>query len=232
MIYAMSDIHGEYEKYMAMLEKINFSDNDVLYVLGDIVDRGERPIDILLDMMSRPNVYPIIGNHEIMALDMLKDLMVEITEESISTHLNLNFMNRLLEWQMNGGDPTMKQIKKLPIGEREYIIEYIEEFTPYEIEKIGQRKFILVHSGLGGFSPDKSLDDYTLDELTCIRPDYEKKYFSDSNTFIVCGHTPTLAISGKPEIYHSNNNILIDCGASFDGKLACICLDTTEEFYV
>lgn len=90
--------------------------------------------------------------------------------------------------------------------------------------KVGSRKFLLVHSGLGNFSEDKDLDDYSLEELTYIRPDFDKKYFEDENFYIVSGHTPTLAISGKPKIYKNKNNICIDCGATFDGKLACLCL--------
>lgn len=232
MTYVISDIHGEYEKYAEMLKKINFSDSDTLYVLGDVVDRGERPVDVLLDMMSRPNVIPIIGNHELMALELLRELMVEITEDNACTHLNRELMDKLLQWQQNGGSTTIKQFQKLPIDEREYILEYFEEFTPYEPVKIGSRKFILVHSGLGNFSPDKELDDYTLEELTYIRSDLGKRYFNEDNLFIVSGHTPTLAISGKPEIYKSQNNICIDCGAAFGGKLACLCLDTMEEYYV
>lgn len=232
MNYVISDIHGEYEKYIDMLKKINFSDEDTLYILGDAVDRGERPVDVLLDMMSRPNVFPIIGNHELMAYDLLAKLSVEITENNISTHINSDLMKSLLEWQIDGGESTMKQFQKLSKDEREYVLEYLEEFVPYELVKVGKRKFLLVHSGLGNFSPDKELDDYTLEELTCLRADYGKKYFDDDNFFIVCGHTPTLAISGKAEIFKSENNILIDCGAAFDGRLACLCLDTMEEFYI
>ena len=66
MIYVMSDLHGEYEKYIKMLELIKFSDEDELFILGDTVDRGERPIDILLDMMKRPNVYHLMGNHDLL----------------------------------------------------------------------------------------------------------------------------------------------------------------------
>lgn len=33
-------------------------------------------------------------------------------------------------------------------------------------------------------------------------------------------------------IFKKNNHIAIDCGASFGGKLGCICLDTLEEYYV
>ena len=34
MYYVMSDIHGEYEKYLLMLEKIQLSEKDALFVLG------------------------------------------------------------------------------------------------------------------------------------------------------------------------------------------------------
>ena len=64
MIYCMSDIHGHYDKYLEMLRKIDFKDSDTLFVLGDVVDRGPSSMEILLDMMCRPNVIPILGNHE------------------------------------------------------------------------------------------------------------------------------------------------------------------------
>lgn len=38
--YVMSDIHGEADRFHAMLEKIHFSDDDTLYILGDVIDRG------------------------------------------------------------------------------------------------------------------------------------------------------------------------------------------------
>ena len=230
MNYVMSDIHGEYEKYISMLERINFNDTDNLYILGDVIDRGNRPIDILMDMMGRANVFPIIGNHELMALDLLKRLSVEVTEENYATHIDYNLMNNLMQWQLDGGEKTIKQFCALVIDDREYILEYLEEFAPYELLKIGHRKFLLLHSGLGNFSPEKDLDEYTLEELTHIRPDYEKKYFDDKNFFIISGHTPTLSINGKAEIYKNNNLICIDCGAAFEGKLACLCLDTMEEY--
>ena len=60
MYYVMSDIHGEYEKYLLMLELIHFSEKDFMFILGDVVDRGQKPVSVLLDMMSRPNVFPIM----------------------------------------------------------------------------------------------------------------------------------------------------------------------------
>ena len=59
MIYCMSDIHGDYEKYRRMLETIQLKETDTLYILGDVADRGPEQVSILLDMMKRPNVRPI-----------------------------------------------------------------------------------------------------------------------------------------------------------------------------
>ena len=44
MRYLISDIHGCYDQYRQLLQKINFSSQDELYVLGDAVDRGSDPI--------------------------------------------------------------------------------------------------------------------------------------------------------------------------------------------
>ena len=64
MHYVMSDLHGCYEEYLELLRKIRFSDEDVLYVLGDVIDRGPETVTLLQDMMMRSNVIPLIGNHE------------------------------------------------------------------------------------------------------------------------------------------------------------------------
>ena len=75
MTYVMSDLHGCYDQYIKMLKKIQFSKNDELYILGDVIDRGKEPIKILLDMAGRDNVYPILGNHELLALSVLPALL-------------------------------------------------------------------------------------------------------------------------------------------------------------
>ena len=58
MIYCMSDLHGHYENYIAMLREISFRPEDTLYVLGDVIDRGPDGIKILRDMMARPKEEP------------------------------------------------------------------------------------------------------------------------------------------------------------------------------
>ncbi len=233
MIYVMSDIHGEYEKYMKMLSKIHFSDSDTLYVLGDVVDRGFNSMKLLNDMSMRANVYPLIGNHDIMAYDLLKKFSTEITSENFDNYLDEDLMISMLEWQRDGGQPTIDDYRKLSEEEREYVLEYLEEFALYETLKINDKTYILVHAGLGNFDKKKNLEDYSLEELAFTRLDFERNYFDDDSVFIITGHTPTLSLWGRPDIYQKNHNICIDCGACFDGgRLACLCLDTFEEFYV
>lgn len=50
--YVISDIHGEYEKFMELLEEIELEENDTLYVLGDVLDRGKHPIKTVLKLME------------------------------------------------------------------------------------------------------------------------------------------------------------------------------------
>ena len=70
--YVISDIHGEYEKFMELLEEIELEENDTLYVLGDVLDRGEHPIKTVLKLMEMPNAICLVGNHEVMALKCLQ----------------------------------------------------------------------------------------------------------------------------------------------------------------
>lgn len=231
MYYVMSDIHGEYEKYRAMLEKIRFSDEDVLYVLGDVIDRGPEPIKALLDMSARFNVYPLIGNHECMALAVLRPLMVEITEENWETQVTAETLNALSRWQMDGGDVTLKQFRALTREERMALLEYLEEFAPYETVEVNGTTYVLVHAGLGNYDKNKRLDEYSIAELAFDRPSVDTVYYDESVKVIV-GHTPTRAMHPSWDIFRSGNMTWIDCGAAFGGKLACLCLDTMEEYYV
>ncbi len=229
----MSDLHGEYRKYLAMLDRISFSACDTLYILGDVIDRGPEPVALLRDLSRRANVIPLAGNHEIMALGVIPPLLEEITEENAEARVTPDLLEALAEYRENGGGVTLEAFRRLSPPERRELIEYIRDFSVYEETEAGGRKFLLVHSGLSGFSPEREPDDYSLEELTMFRPDYRRADFPEKNQYIVVGHTPTLAITGKPQIYREGRYINIDCGACFPGgRLACLRLDDLEEFYI
>ena len=57
MIYAVSDLHGCYDKYIKLLERLKMTSDDSLYILGDIVYRGSDGIEIVLDLIKRDNIF-------------------------------------------------------------------------------------------------------------------------------------------------------------------------------
>ena len=230
MIYVISDIHGEYDSYRKLLDKIKFSDSDELYVLGDCIDRGPEPVKLLHDMMSRPNVYPIMGNHEYMAVSVLRRLLRTITEESLADTLDESFIQALMLWEEDGAASTISAIHALGYDERLDILDYLEEFSLYEEVSVNGRDFVLVHAGLDNFSPERDLDDYNLHEVIFNPIDYNKVYYPDK--YIVTGHIPTVVKENNDgRVIMQNNHIALDCGKVFGGRLAAVCLDTLDVFY-
>ncbi|MFI3254142.1 MAG: metallophosphoesterase family protein [Eubacteriales bacterium] len=232
MIYICSDIHGQHEKYLQIFEKVNLSPKDTLFILGDVIDRGEGGIDILLDMMYRFNVIPLMGNHEFMALNILKKLQEEITEDTLSG-FDDEFMTSMMTWFENGGTSTLEAFKKQSNEDRQAIVEFLEEFELFDEVEVNGQDYVLVHAGLDNFTADRQLSDYALHELIWTRADYSRKYFE--NKILITGHTPVSEILGDPsanKIYHNQNHIAIDCGCGFGENLGVLCLDTMEEFYV
>lgn len=226
MIYAISDLHGCCEKYVKMLEKINLGVDDTLYVLGDIIDRESGGIDILLDMMRRPNVKPVIGNHESLALGPMKNIAW-----SHATAATVQNTKAYKLWMLNDGESTENSFRSLDNETQIKVIDYIESFSIYGEITVGGRKFHLSHT-LPDYNPNKPIHDVSYLEFIYGQTDYEKIYAND--TLFVTGHTPTMLIDPayKGRIYKKNNHIAIDCGAVFGGRLGCLCLDTLEEFYV
>ena len=230
MIYAMSDIHGCYDKYRAMLSEIQFKSTDTLYVLGDVIDRGPDGVKILQDMNTRPNVFPILGNHELVAAVCLPWLTQEITDQSLAS-LTDDQLGALGDWIKNGGEPTIRGLWELTPEERQDILEYLREMELYAQVEAGGRSFVLTHAALENFDPEKSLDAYELQDFLFGRPQPETAYYPDK--ILVFGHTPTRLMSGQDKIFRRGAMIDIDCGCVFPGgQLGCLCLDTLEEFYV
>lgn len=232
MVFVTSDIHGEYDKFIEILKQIQLKDTDTLYVLGDVVDRGPHPIKVLLKLMEMPNALCIVGNHELMALDGLRFLNTKITEESIDS-MDSELIGNLIDWQRNGSETTIEEFRNLGPDMRQEIIRYMMEFSMYEEINVDGKNYILVHAGLGNYDPVKDMEDYTLEELTWYRADYDIQYYDDA--YVVTGHTPTQLIKNNPKpgyIYKKLNHIAVDCGCTIPGgRLAAICLDTEEEFY-
>lgn len=231
--YVIADIHGCADEYFALLDKIGFSLDDTLFVLGDAMDRGPEPIRVLRDLMQRENVYYVLGNHDAMFLEVLRRLMVELNEENANALTSEDFL-AYYEFIQNGGDETLRQFRRLPPDQQADIRDYLESSPAYETIEHDGKLYILIHAGIDNFDPEKELDEYDPENFLWVRPDYEKNYFPGDRIFLVTGHTPTMLIRNDkcPLVYAENNHIAIDCGCVFGGNLAAYCIETGAVTYV
>ena len=216
--YVLSDLHGQYDKFMDMLKLTKFNDNDKMYILGDIFDRGPDPLKILDYIICKKNIDFIPGNHEYMFLEFYNTYDARL-------------------WSYNGGKTTMTQLMKR--GE-DYLKALYDYLTKLPLVKVHD-KFILTHAGL--YLP-KNQNQYTLQEILNLQ-NAEFNLWSRSNInnerqykdyTVICGHTPTLYVDPDQDqmsIVRRKGTIYIDCGATFsDGRLACLRLEDNKEFYI
>ena len=215
----MSDIHGCMKAYREMLRKINFTSSDTLYIIGDVVDRGPDGIGVLLDIISRPNVTMLLGNHELMMLNAMS-AMTNLKDNELCPELEL--------WAMNGCAPTLDGLDRLSEKEAAKLFEYLEDLMPKTDVTVGEKTYHLVHGAPGG----TGATEY---DLVWSRIDKNAPAFFTDRT-VISGHTPTPYYNddGSAKIWYGNGCIIIDCGCfvqSIPGKLACLRLDDMKEFY-
>lgn len=235
MIYVTSDLHGlSLSKLKELLGKVNFSDKDWLYILGDVIDRkNDGGIEILRWLLEQSNVELILGNHEAMLLSC-GFVFDEITDESIEK-IGIEQIELLSNYMLNGGDVTLKALKKLRDKSPEtveYIMDYLREAPLYETVTAGEKEFLLCHSGLDNFSIAKPLAKYTADELLWARPEITDKYYDDVIT--VFGHTPTMSYGDeyKGKILKTDTWINVDVGVPYGSNPCLLRLDDLNEFYL
>ena len=226
MHYVMSDLHGRYDKYQKMLETIGFCDGDTMYILGDFVDRGPDGIRILQDVMKRPNVEAVIGNHDWTMMRLIADYPVLVEKMGKEQVLGLFRL-----WFSDGGLPTYRQIKNLSERDRHELLYYVSFMHYYVDVTVNSRRFFMAHT-VPEYDADKPLTEHPAEDFIHGEPDYDVEY--DSGTYIVTGHTPTDLIDPKCKgrIWQGNGHIAIDCGAGFGGPLGCLRLEDMAEFYV
>ena len=224
MDYCISDIHGYYDLFCRLVDKIRFSGGDKLYVLGDIIDKGPDSIRLAKLLFSMPNVYCIAGNHEYDFLKYYRALMQQTENyDRVLEKLRTYFSDGpLLDWE------TVDRFDLLPF--------YVET-----------DKFIGVHAGLlfrdGLFLPP---EDARPEQLIYDRVFKEPNVLPRGEKCILYGHTPVRYLTGQDEILlyprdsavkDSRNiadycKIHLDTGVTLSGVLGCFAVNTCQSFYV
>lgn len=229
MDYVISDLHGyPFEKFLTILGKAKFSDRDTLYVLGDVIDRGEDGVKYLLWLTEQPNVRLILGNHE----KMMLACRFIFEEEVIDVRRRPDRDERvsLAIWLANGADDTFKGLRETALDKRREIYEYVSAAPLYLEITVNGRAYLLVHSGLRDFHPSKRLDKYSDNDLLWNRPELTDRYFEDKT--VVFGHTPSWAYGKEYEgkIILTETWIDIDAGAGKGFSPVLLRLDDMKQF--
>ncbi|MBU4486480.1 MAG: metallophosphoesterase [Candidatus Delongbacteria bacterium] len=59
----IGDIHGCYDELQSLLEKFDPNDNDKIFSVGDVINRGPESKKCI-DLLKQLNVKTVMGNHE------------------------------------------------------------------------------------------------------------------------------------------------------------------------
>lgn len=195
-IFAIGDIHGCSNTFRALIKKINLEKSDIVYCIGDYIDRGadsKGVIDFILQLREQNyQIHTLRGNHE--------QMMLQSTESE----------EQFNHWITNGGDATLKNFGVNSVNELSS--EYVNFFnnTKYFVET---DKYVFVHAGLNFIIPDPFKDE---ESMLWIR-DFSVDTFKLQNRLLIHGHTPKSAkyiLSQKFE----NGVINIDAGCVYKHK--------------
>ncbi len=231
MTYVVANLYGKHESFEKLLKKIHFKDTDVMYVLGNIVDFGGEPMELVNDLSTRYNVYSILGEHDYRAYLLLSEFDRMIKEGGAPS---ASFQSELIEWVQNGGAPTLEGFKSADADTKEGFLEYLSELPVFEEADIRGKQFVLTCRGINDFDADTDVYDYELESFIYEESDFDVNttYYKDKTMvvgYLDYGNTPD-GLSGK--IIKKNNNIAVCCDMSETDAIVCYCLETGDEYYV
>ena len=168
------DIHGQFDGLMKLVDFIDYSADDKLFFLGDLIDRGDRSSDVVRWVIDNDHVC-LRGNHEQMCLDAYRSNEGSLVWKG---------------WLMNGGSNTLESY-----GEGGVTPEHIDWMQKLPLfMDLGDAW--LVHAGL---NPNVPLELQGAPEFCWIREEFHsasEPFFADK--IIITGHTITFVFPNVP----------------------------------
>ena len=220
-IFVMSDIHGQYDLFLKMLDRIDLKREDLLVIIGDICDRGKKSYEIYMKCMKMIklgyNLKFILGNHEDMLLEDLENDYPIRYETEYSVFRNSKYFENkdMKDWHEENF-----------LEEIEWLVKWLKNCPLI----ISGNENIFVHAGL---DLKKVLEKQEKETVLWTREEFwlmenvELEEYKGKNIYF--GHTPNIngRISKKTDRIKG-----IDCGAFFTHFLGCIEIKSQEEIYV
>jgi len=206
--FVISDIHGCNQTFQKLLQKIEFSHNDQLFLLGDYIDRGpdsKGVFDTIWRLMEQDySVACILGNHE------------EILLQAVA---NFNTPKARKWYHNHGGKNTLKSFgidhpKAIP----QQYIDFVQGLPHY----IEFENYILVHAGLNLQISKPFSDHYAMLWMREYEQTVNKEWLDGRR--IIHGHTPTDQQIIKDKVQEGRIIIGIDNGCAYPvGNLNHLC---------
>lgn len=144
--YCVADIHGYYSHFMKLLDKIELSSTDRLYIIGDIIDRGPDTKRLLRWLITEDhkNIIMLKGNHEDMLASYITSLICP----------DANVQRAVMQnhpWTWN----SQQYKDRFDIDDGEHDDFWVDLVLPWLINlplhadiTVNNRRFVLVHAGL------------------------------------------------------------------------------------
>ena len=150
--YVFSDVHGHHRTLERLLDKVSPSEEDEIWILGDMVDRGPDPVSVMRVCRDLRGAHIIMGNHEAMMVDYERDPSNQLAEYS---------------WVINGGMATREGLDALTREERIDFVDWVADLPLYAHIHVGERDYLLVHAGVrrAHFTSHSHWSDATMDRL-------------------------------------------------------------------
>lgn len=240
--YVISDIHGCYNEFLSMLEKIRFSGSDNLILAGDYIDRGKQSYEMLRWIEQCPqNVLLLRGNHEeefASNIDLMRSVdRIEGLDTDFSSHMDTA--------ALYGSVKYLLRQKKLPamyfdlystigmlLGQNHVtmydLCRWAEEIRrmPYYWEaEIADRNYIVVHAGYADSLEGTGGRFGSLEQFFLYAREESLQSGGAAHSAIIAGHTPTIV---KESFAYNAGNVFryydagkdcvfydIDCGCVF-----------------
>jgi len=179
-VWVIGDVHGYYNTLESLLKSLELKRDDVVVLLGDLIDRGPRSAHVVKYVRESDNTYTIRGNHEQMMID-------GFDEKSFFKDLNID--SRI--WYHNGGIDTEASYIRLYGGEERACEEAAKdaEWMQQLATEIVLDEWRLVH---GGYDQNHDVEGQGEDiHMYARKQFYTSKKAIDPNRTILFGHTVT-----------------------------------------
>ena len=125
---------------------------------------------------------------------------------------------------------SLMKLKKSDPEELSALLAYVRSTPVYLELAVPMKRFLLVHGGLYGFSPEKGMDEYDPRDLVWTRPEPDERYWEDR--MVILGHTPTSYLGGeRGRMFLTDTWADIDTGAAGGGSPMLLRLDDMHPFY-